>query len=220
MRATTRLRVVVVDDSALFRSGLAHLLADEGFDVVAEAGDAEGALTAVERVRPDVVILDIRMPPGHRTEGLEAAIEIRQRLPATAILLLSAHVEVRHAVRLLREDASGVGYLLKDRVMRDTDLTDAVRRVASGETVIDPELIGDLLGRTRPHSPLDELTPREHDVLALMAEGRSNLAIATSLFLELRTVEGHIRTIFSKLGLEPAPSDHRRVLAVLAYLRS
>jgi DNA-binding NarL/FixJ family response regulator len=167
-----------------------------------------------------VAILDIRMPPDHRTEGLEAAIAIRDRHPSTAVLLLSAHVETRHAIRLLRADASGVGYLLKDRVMREADLLDAIRRVASGGSVIDPEVVGELLGRARPHGPLDELTPRERGVLALMAEGRSNQAIAEQLVLELKTVEGHIRTIFSKLGLEPEPSAHRRVLAVLTYLRS
>ncbi len=169
---------------------------------------------------PDVVVLDIRMPPCHQTEGLEAAIAIRERNPATAILLLSAHVETRHAIRLLRADATGVGYLLKDRVMREADLLDAIRRVASGGSVIDPEIVGELLGRARPHGPLDELTARERDVLALMAEGRSNQAIAECLVLELKTIEGHIRTIFSKLALEPAPSDHRRVLAVLTYLQA
>ncbi len=220
MSPPARLRVVVADDSVLFRSGLVHLLTDEGFDVVAEVGDAEGALEAVERERPDVVILDIRMPPSHRTEGLEAAIAIREQFPTTAILLLSAHVETGHAVRLLRANPAGVGYLLKDRVMRETDLTEAVRRVAAGGTVLDSELVGELLGRARPRNPLDELTPREREVLALMAEGRSNQAIAEQLVLEAKTIEGHIRTIFSKLGLEPEQSAHRRVLAVLIYLRS
>jgi DNA-binding NarL/FixJ family response regulator len=214
------LRVVLADDSVLFRAGLAHLLADEGFEVVGEAGDATGALELVARERPDVVVLDIRMPPDQGIEGLEAAIAIRDRHPTTAILLLSAHVETRHAIRLLRADAAGVGYLLKDRVMREADLLDAIHRVAAGGSVIDPEVVGLLLGRARPHGPLDELTPRERDVLALMAEGRSNQAIAQRLVLELKTVEGHIRTVFSKLGLEPEPSDHRRVLAVLTYLRS
>ena len=214
------LRVILADDSVLFRSGLAHLLADEGFEVAGEAADAASALELVDRERPDVAVLDIRMPPDHRTEGLEAAIAIRDRHPSTAVLLLSAHVETRHAIRLLRADAAGVGYLLKDRVMREADLLDAIRRVASGGSVIDPEVVGELLGRARPHGPLDELTPRERDVLALMAEGRSNQAIAERLVLELKTVEGHIRTIFSKLGLEPEPSDHRRVLAVITYLRA
>lgn len=218
--APRRLKVVLADDSVLFRSGLAHLLADEGFDVVGEAGDATEVLSVVAEARPDVVILDIRMPPGHRTEGLEAAIAIRERHPTVAILLLSAHVETRHAIRLLRADASGVGYLLKDRVLREADLLDAIGRVASGGSVIDPEIVGELLGRTRAHGPLDELTPRERDVLALMAEGRSNQAIAEALVLESKTIEGHIRTIFGKLGLEPVPGDHRRVLAVLTWLRS
>ncbi len=220
MTEPARLRVVVADDSVLFRSGLVHLLAGEGFDVVAEVGDADGALEAVGRERPDVVILDIRMPPSHRTEGLEAAIAIREQFPMTAILLLSAHVETGHAVRLLRANPAGVGYLLKDRVMRDTDLTEAIRRVGAGGTVLDSELVGELLGRARPRNPLDELTPREREVLALMAEGRSNQAIAEQLVLEPKTIEGHIRTIFSKLGLEPEQSAHRRVLAVLIYLRS
>ncbi len=220
MTVSASLRVVVADDSVLFRSGLVHLLTDEGFDVVAEVGDADGALEAVGRERPDVVILDIRMPPSHGTEGLEAAIAIRERFPTTAILLLSAHVETGHAVRLLRANPAGVGYLLKDRVMRDTDLTEAIRRVAAGGTVLDSELVGELLGRARPRNPLDELTPREREVLALMAEGRSNQAIAGQLVLESKTIEGHIRTIFSKLGLEPEQSAHRRVLAVLIYLRS
>ncbi len=215
-----RSRIVLVDDSVLFRSGMSHLLADEGFAVVGEAGDAAGALDVVERERPDVVVMDIRMPPGFQTEGLEAAIAIRDRHPTVAILLLSAHVETRHAIRLLRADAAGVGYLLKDRVLRESDLLDAIHRVAAGGSVIDPEIVGELLGRARPHGPLDELTPREREVLALMAEGRSNQAIAERLVVELKTVEGHIRTIFSKLGLEPEPSDHRRVLAVLSYLRS
>ena len=215
-----RLRVVLGDNSVLFRAGLAHLLEDEGFAVVGEAGDAPSVLELIEREHPDVVLLDIRMPPEHRTEGLDAAIVIRERHPTTAILLLSAHVETRHAIRLLREDAAGVGYLLKDRVMRETDLLDAIRRVAAGGSVIDPEIVGELLGRARPHGPLDELTPREREVLALMAEGRSNQAIADRLVLELKTVEGHIRIIFSKLGLEPEPSDHRRVLAVLTCLRA
>ncbi len=214
------LRVVLADDSVLFRSGLAHLLADEGFEVVGEAGDAAGAIDLVERERPDVAILDIRMPPLHKTEGLEAALAIRERNPTAAILLLSAHVETRHAIQLLRADAAGVGYLLKDRVMCEADLLDAIRRVAAGGSVIDPEIVGLLLGRARPHGPLDELTSRERDVLELMAEGRSNQAIAERLFVELKTVEGHVRTVFSKLGLEPEPSDHRRVLAVLTYLRS
>ncbi|HET9615346.1 MAG TPA: response regulator transcription factor, partial [Candidatus Limnocylindrales bacterium] len=158
--------------------------------------------------------------PAFGVEGLDAAIAIRERHPSTAILLLSAHVETRHAIRLLQADPAGVGYLLKDRVLREADLVDAIRRVASGGSVIDPEVVGRLLGRARPRGPLDELTGREREVLALMAEGRSNQAIAERLVVEPKTIEGHIRTIFSKLGLEPEPADHRRVLAVLLYLRS
>jgi DNA-binding NarL/FixJ family response regulator len=160
------------------------------------------------------------MPPTHTTEGLEAARRIRAAHPDTAILVLSQYVETRYAVDLLREDPSGVGYLLKDRVTRVADLADAVRRVAAGGSVIDPEVVARLLGRQRAHSALDELTPREREILGLMAEGRSNHAIADRLGLELKTVEGHVRAIFSKLALEPTAEDHRRVLAVLAYLRS
>ena len=218
--ADSKLSVVIAEDSALFRAGLAHLLADHGFEVVAELADASGLLAVVGRERPDVVILDIRMPPAFAVEGLDAAIAIRERHPSTAILLLSAHVETRHAIRLLQADPAGVGYLLKDRVLREADLVDAIRRVASGGSVIDPEVVGRLLGRARPRGPLDELTGREREVLALMAEGRSNQAIAERLVVEPKTIEGHIRTIFSKLGLEPEPADHRRVLAVLLYLRS
>jgi DNA-binding NarL/FixJ family response regulator len=218
--AERALRVVIAEDSLLFRSGLAHLLADHGFEIVGQLGDATGLLDLVSRRQPDVVILDIRMPPDFDVEGLEAAIRIRELHPSTAILLLSAHVETRHAIRLLQADAAGVGYLLKDRVLREADLVDAIRRVASGGSVIDPEVVGRLLGRARPHSPLDELTTREREVLALMAEGRSNQAIAERLVLEPKTIEGHIRTIFSKLGLEPESADHRRVLAVLRYLRA
>jgi DNA-binding NarL/FixJ family response regulator len=173
----------------------------------------------VDSELPDVAVVDVRMPPTHTTEGLEAARRIRAKHPKIAILVLSQYVETRYAVDLIRDDPAGVGYLLKERVMRLEDLTDAVRRVAAGGSVIDPEVVARLLGRRRSHSPLDELTSREREILALMAEGRSNAAIAERLTLELRTVEGHVRAIFSKLGLEPTTEDHRRVLAVLAYLR-
>lgn len=159
------------------------------------------------------------MPPNHQTEGLEAAFIIRERHPSIAILLLSAHVEARHAMRLLEDGQAGVGYLLKDRVMRESELGDAIRGVAAGGSVIDPELVRELLGRSRSRSPLDELTRREREVLELMAEGHSNQSIADELLLEPKTIEGHIRTVFSKLGLEPEPSTHRRVLALLTYLR-
>jgi DNA-binding NarL/FixJ family response regulator len=213
-------RIVLADDAVLLREALSAALAAAGFEVVGQAGDVAELMRLIEREHPDVVVLDVRMPPTHTTEGLEAARQIRARYPRMAILVLSQYVETRYAVDLLREDPAGVGYLLKDRVTRVTDLADAVRRVAAGGSVIDPEVVARLLGRQRTHSPLDELTPREREILGLMAEGRSNQAIADRLGLELKTVEGHVRAIFSKLGLEPAMEDHRRVLAVLAYLRS
>jgi DNA-binding NarL/FixJ family response regulator len=213
-------RIVLADDAILLREALSAALAAAGFDVVGQAGDVPELLRLVEQERPDVAILDVRMPPTHTTEGLEAARQIRAAYPRIAILVLSQYVETRYAVDLLREDPSGVGYLLKDRVTRVADLADAVRRVAAGGSVIDPEVVARLLGRQRGHSALDELTPREREILGLMAEGRSNQAIADRLVLELKTVEGHVRAIFSKLGLEPTAEDHRRVLAVLAYLRS
>ena len=213
-------RIVLADDAVLLREALAGALAAAGFEVVGQAGDVPELMRFVEQERPDVTILDVRMPPTHTTEGLEAARQIRRTYPRIAILVLSQYVETRYAVDLLREDPSGVGYLLKDRVTRVADLADAVRRVAAGGSVIDPEVVARLLGRQRAHSALDELTPREREILGLMAEGRSNHAIADRLGLELKTVEGHVRAIFSKLALEPAAEDHRRVLAVLAYLRS
>ena len=214
------MRIVLADDADLLREALASALTSAGFEVVGQASDATGLLAMVEAQQPDVVVLDVRMPPTHTTEGLEAARAIRAARPGTAILVLSQYVETRYAVDLLREDPSGVGYLLKDRVTRVADLAEAVRRVAAGGSVIDPEVVARLLGRPREHSALDELTPREREILGLMAEGRSNQAIADRLSLELKTIEGHVRAIFSKLGLEPAAEDHRRVLAVLAYLRS
>jgi DNA-binding NarL/FixJ family response regulator len=217
---TTPSRIVLADDAVLLREALSAALAAAGFEVVGQAGDVAELMRLIEREHPDVAVLDVRMPPTHTTEGLEAARQIRARYPGIAILVLSQYVETRYAVDLLREDPAGVGYLLKDRVTRVTDLADAVRRVAAGGSVIDPEVVARLLGRQRTHSPLDELTPREREILGLMAEGRSNQAIADRLGLELKTVEGHVRAIFSKLGLEPATEDHRRVLAVLAYLRS
>jgi DNA-binding NarL/FixJ family response regulator len=213
------IRIVLADDAVLLREALAAALAAAGFDVVGQAADVAELLALVERQRPDVAIVDVRMPPTHTTEGLEAARRIREEHPRVGILVLSQYVETRYAVDLLREDPAGVGYLLKDRVTRLPDLADAVRRVAAGGSVIDPEVVARLLGRQRRHSPLDELTVREREILGLMAEGRSNPAIAERLTLELKTVEGHVRAIFSKLGLEPTVEDHRRVLAVLAYLR-
>jgi DNA-binding NarL/FixJ family response regulator len=215
----TPLRVVLADDAVLLREALAASLGAAGFEVVGQAADTAELDRVVDRVRPDVVVLDVRMPPTFTTEGLEAARSLRARHPRLAILVLSQYVETRYAVDLLRDDPWGIGYLLKDRVTRIADRTDAVRRVASGGSVIDPEVVGRLLGRPRAHSPLDELTPREREILGLMAEGRSNQGIADRLVLELKTVEGHVNHIFGKLGLEPASEDHRRVRAVLAYLK-
>jgi DNA-binding NarL/FixJ family response regulator/class 3 adenylate cyclase len=218
-RSVAPVRVVLADDAVLLREALAAGLAAAGFEVVGQAGDVAGLFDLVEARSPDVAVIDVRMPPTHTTEGLEAAREIRRRHPGIAILVLSQYVETRYAIDLIRDGPSGVGYLLKDRVTRLDDLSDAVRRVASGGSVIDPEVVGRLLGRPRPHSPLDELTPREREILGLMAEGLSNQGIADRLVLELRTVEGHVGQIFSKLGLEPSTSEHRRVLAVLVMLR-
>jgi DNA-binding NarL/FixJ family response regulator len=213
------IRVVLADDAVLLREALAASLAASGFEVVGQAGDVPTLLELVDARRPDVAIVDVRMPPTHTTEGLEAARRIRADHPEIAILVLSHYVETRYAVDLIRENPAGVGYLLKERVTRLTDLAEAVRRVVDGGSVIDPEVVARLLGRRRRHSALDELTTREREILGLMAEGRSNAAIASRLSLELKTVEGHVRAIFSKLELEPAAGDHRRVLAVVAYLR-
>jgi DNA-binding NarL/FixJ family response regulator len=213
-------RIVLADDAILLREALAAGLTAAGFEVVAQAADMEGLLREVDRTLPDLVVVDVRMPPSHTTEGLEAAREIRRRHRGMPVLVLSQYIETRYAVELVRDDPGGIGYLLKDRVARLDDLTDAVRRVAAGDTVIDPEVVARLLGRPRRHTPLDELTPREREILGLMAEGRSNQGIADRLVLELRTVEGHVGQIFSKLRLEPSGDDHRRVLAVLAALRT
>jgi DNA-binding NarL/FixJ family response regulator len=213
-------RIVLADDAVLLREALAAGLRVSGFEVVGQAGDVDGLLRLVDSEVPDVAIVDVRMPPTHTTEGLEAARTIRSRHPRMAILVLSQYVETRYAVDLIRDDPAGIGYLLKDRVTRLEDLADAVRRVAEGGSVIDPEVVGRLLGRPRRHSPIDELTPREREILGLMAEGRSNQGIADRLVLELKTVEGHVRQIFSKLALEPSSDDHRRVLAVLTFLKS
>jgi DNA-binding NarL/FixJ family response regulator len=212
-------RIVLADDAVLLREALAAGLRAAGFEVVGQAGEVDGLMRLVGDEAPDVVIVDVRMPPTHTTEGLEAARVIRSRYPGIAILVLSQYVETRYAVDLIRDDPAGIGYLLKDRVTRLEDLADAVRRVAEGGSVIDPEVVGRLLGRPRQHSPIDELTAREREILGLMAEGRSNQGIADRLFLELKTVEGHVRQIFSKLDLEPSSDDHRRVLAVLTFLK-
>lgn len=217
--AEGRLRIALADDAVLLREALAGSLTAAGFTVVGQAGDVEELLALLRASTADVVVLDVRMPPTHTTEGLEGAHRIRREHPGMAILLLSQYIETRYAVELLRDDPGGIGYLLKDRVTRIDDLADAVRRVAAGGSVIDPEVVARLLGRPRAHTPLDELTQREREILGLMAEGLSNQGIADRLVLDGKTIEGHVTRIFSKLGLEPAGSDHRRVLAVLSYLR-
>jgi DNA-binding NarL/FixJ family response regulator len=214
------MRIVLADDAVLFREALAGALAGAGLDIVGQAGDAAGLIELVDAVVPDVAIVDIRMPPTRTTEGLEAAVRIREAHPSVGLLILSQDVETRHVIRLLRDTPRGVGYLLKDRVGNLAEFLDAVQRIGSGGSVVDPEVVATMLGRGRPPGPLDELTPRERDVLGLMAEGRSNLAIADHLGLTEKTVEGNVRIILSKMGLEPAVEDHRRVLAVLTYLRS
>lgn len=213
------IRVALADDADLLREAIAASLGAAGFDVVGGAADVPGLMALVARTDPDVVVVDVRMPPTHTTEGLEAAQRLRRERPGLAILVLSQYVETRYAVELVRDDARGLGYLLKDRVTRVSDLADAVRRVAAGGSVIDPDVVGRLLGRPRARSPLDELTRREREILGLMAEGRSNQGIATALGLELKTVEGHVGQVFSKLDVEPDASDHRRVRAVLTWLR-
>jgi DNA-binding NarL/FixJ family response regulator len=214
-------RILIAEDLALLRDGLARLLRDNGFEVVAEVADADALVHGVLRERPDLAIVDIRLPPTFRDEGLRAALELRRTAPGTAILILSQYVEHSYASELLTQagGAGGVGYLLKDRVLDVADFVDAVRRVAAGGTALDPEVVSQLLGRGGA-GPLDVLTPRELEVLKLMAEGRSNAAIANALVLTVGAVEKHIASIFQKLGLPPSESDHRRVLAVLAYLQS
>jgi DNA-binding NarL/FixJ family response regulator len=212
-------RVVLADDATFFRDTLAAALRSASFEVVGQAGDMPGLLRLVEDTGPDVAIIDIRMPPTHTTEGLEAAARIRADHPEVGLLILSNAIETRHVLRLLRDAPEGIGYLLKDRVSDLAEFVAAVRRVGTGGSVVDPEVVAILLGRARRHGPLDELTARERSVLALMAEGRSNLAIAERLGLTEKTVEGNVRVILSKLGLEPAVEDHRRVLAVLTFLR-
>ena len=215
------MRVVVADDSVLLREGIARLLAESGFDVVAQAGDAEDLLRKALAHEPDVAVVDIRMPPTNTDDGLHAAVEIRQRLPATAILVLSHYLEARYALELLSDGAERVGYLLKDRVADVQRFTDAVRRVGEGGSALDPLVVARLVdSRPRPGDPLERLTAREQEVVALMAEGRSNGAIAERLVVTERAVEKHVTGIFAKLELEPGSKQHRRVLAVLTFLRA
>jgi DNA-binding NarL/FixJ family response regulator/class 3 adenylate cyclase len=214
------LTVVLADDTVLLREGVARLLGESGFDVVAQSGTGEDLLRHVAMHKPDVAIVDIRMPPTYTDEGLRAAREIRERYPDTGVLVLSQYVESGYALDLLSESAEGVGYLLKDRVADVEQFASAVRRVAEGGSALDPAVVSELVGRRRQDDPLDELTPREREVLELMAEGRSNQAIADRLYVTLRAIEKHVTSIFSKLDLPASTDDHRRVLAVLLYLRS
>jgi len=218
--ASAAIRVVLADDSVLFREGLARVLADNGFVVTGQASDANGLHAAVERETPDVVVTDIRMPPTNTSEGLLAAQRIRAEHPGVGVLVLSQYVETRQAVKLLQNAPQRVGYLLKDRVADIAEFTDAVRRIARGGSVIDPEVVAQLLRRREDGGTLELLTGREREILALMAQGRSNRAIGERLFLSPKTVETHIGAIFAKLGLLPAADDHRRVLAVITYLRN
>jgi len=212
-------RVVLAEDSVLLREGTARLLEDQGFEVAAQSGTAEDLLRHVGMHKPDVAIVDIRMPPTQTDEGLRAAKEIRERWPETGVLVLSQYVEPGYAMELLGENAEGVGYLLKDRVSDVEEFTAAVRRVAEGGSALDPAVVSQLVGRRRRDDPLEELTPREREVLELMAEGRSNQAIADHMVITLRAVEKHVTSIFSKLRLSSTDQDHRRVLAVLTFLK-
>jgi DNA-binding NarL/FixJ family response regulator len=212
------MRVVVADDSTLLREGVVRLLEEAGFEVVGQAGDGEELLRKVRAHKPDVAVVDVRMPPTHTDEGLRAAREIRSELPGIGVLVLSQYVEVAYARELLAESAEGLGYLLKDRVADVAALTEAVRRVGEGGSALDPEVVSQMLGRRRTDDPLAQLTPREREVLALMAEGRSNAAIAGELVVTERAVEKHVTGIFSKLELSSSGEEHRRVLAVLRFL--
>lgn len=214
------LRLVIADDSVLLREGLASVLSERGFDVVAQAGDAEDLLRKVGGHKPDVALVDIRMPPTGTDEGLRAADEIGERHSGTGVLILSEHLEPEYAMRLLETGAPGRGYLLKESVTDLDAFADAIRRIGSGQSVIDPLVVRRVMGRLRAEDPLADLSEREREILALMAEGRSNAGIAERLVLSERTVESHVRSIFQHLDLGYAPDDHRRVLAVLAYLNS
>jgi DNA-binding NarL/FixJ family response regulator len=212
------MRIVIAEDAAVIRAGLAEILTDRGHEIVAAVGDAEALKDAVAAHQPDVAIVDVRMPPSHTDEGLRAAITIRRDHPAVGILVFSQYIETRYAADLLATRPGGVGYLLKDRVANVAEFTDAITRIAAGGTALDPEVVSGLINASRHASALRALTAREQDVLALMAEGRSNGAIADRIAVSERAVEKHISNIFTKLCLPPSDSDHRRVLAVLAYL--
>lgn len=214
------MRVVIAEDSVLLHEGLIRLLTDAGHDVVGRAATGPELVTAIDQHRPDVSIVDVRMPPAYRDEGLKAAIQARERVPGSPILVLSQYVEHRYASELLESGAEGTGYLLKDRVADVSDFLAALKQVANGGTVLDPEVVTQLFGRRRRDDRLASLTPREREVLSLMAEGKSNAAIADQLFVGGGTVEKHISSIFSKLGLDDTGSEHRRVLAVLAFLQN
>ena len=214
------MRVVIADDSVLLRAGLARLLEDAGFDVVGQAADAEDLLRKVRAHKPDIAVTDIRMPPTQTDEGLRAAQQIRTEMPEVGVMALSQFIDEGYALELLQGSAEGVGYLLKDRVADVDAFVDALRRVGARGSVLDPEVVAQLLGRRRGDDPLERLTPREREVLAQMAQGRSNSTIARELVVTERAVEKHVTSIFSKLDLTPTAEDHRRVLAVLAYLRS
>ena len=214
------MRVVVADDSVLLREGIVRILSDSGFDVVGQAGDAEDLVRKVAAHKPDIAIVDVRMPPTNTDDGLRAAQKIRADQPDCGVLVLSQYIEEGYALELLSENAEGVGYLLKDRVADVERFTESVRRVGEGGSALDPEVVAQLLGRRRREDPLEELSPREREVLELMAEGRSNHAIAEAMVVTERAVEKHVTSIFGKLKLPPTAEDHRRVLAVLRYLRA
>jgi DNA-binding NarL/FixJ family response regulator len=213
------LRVVIGEDDVLLREGIVRLFGEAGFEVVAQTGDAEDFLRRSLAHRPDVAVVDVHMPPGHSDDGLRAALELRRQRPETGILILSQFYEEHYAMELIGDRAEGVGYLLKERVGDVEAFIDAVTRVAGGGSALDPEIVARMLGRRREDRPLDRLSPREQDVLAAMAEGKSNRGIAESLFVSQAAIEKHITSIFEKLELEPAAKEHRRVLAVLVYLR-